>query len=288
MFEHKVTKKLDSAYENFLEDIERESGNLKRKMIEELDKKISKNQEDNSINKIIETALKKSQRKSEDNFRKMSNKFKKELNDILFDEKTTLNLRTSKLMDDKLLFNKENQEIILDKRNEIPENIVALGGVGALGGAGYLGYGLLTTATTTTTNGIIATAWTTFAGGTTTAAATSGVVLATGGLALLALATIPTYIYFKEKSIEAHQNKIDNIVEDIEEKFEENISSLIKYLEEQKETTIELILKNIDNDIVESYEEKLKEYKNMQDMKDNPIKINEMGNLINKLHSLKV
>lgn len=287
-FEYKVTKRLDSVYENFLENIEQESATLKRNMIEELDRKISKNNDVKIIKNIIETALKKSQRKSEDNFRKISNKFKKDLNDILFDEKTTLNLRTSKLMDDKLLFNKEDQEIILDKRNKIPEDFVALAGTGALGGSISLGYGLATAATTTANQGMLATIWNFFVGGVTTTAGISATALATGGLAVLALVAIPTYIYLKEKSIKDYQKEIDSIVEDIEEKFEENMSNLVKSLEEQKEKTIELILKNINNDIIESYENKIKEYENMQEIKSNPEKTKELDNLINKLNLLKV
>lgn len=287
-FEYKVTKRLDSVYENFLENIEQESATLKRNMIEELDRKISKNNDVKIIKNIIETALKKSQRKSEDNFRKISNKFKKDLNDILFDEKTTLNLRTSKLMDDKLLFNKEDQEIILDKRNKIPEDFVALAGTGALGGSISLGYGLATAATTTVNPGAWATISAWWAGGATTTAGISATALATGGLAVLALVAIPTYIYLKEKSIKDYQKEIDSIVEDIEEKFEENMSNLVKSLEEQKEKTIELILKNINNDIIESYENKIKEYENMQEIKSNPEKTKELDNLINKLNLLKV
>ena len=287
-FEYKVTKKLDSAYENFLENIEQESATLKGNMIKELDEKISKNNDVKIIKNIIETALKKSQRKSEDNFRKISIKFKKDLNDILSDEKTTLNLRTSKLMDDKLLFNKEDQEIILDKRNEIPEDFVALAGLGALGGTGILGYGLATAATTTANQGMLAAAWAFFFGGVTTTAGISATALATGGLAVLALAAIPTYIYLKEKSIKDYQKEIDGIVGDIDAKFEENMSNLVKSLVEQKEKTIELILKNINNDIIESYENKIKEYENMQEIKSNPEKTKELDNLINKLNLLKV
>ena len=66
------------------------------------------------------------------------------------------------------------------------------------------------------------------------------------------------------------------------------MSNLVKSLEEQKEKTIELILKNINNDIIESYENKIKEYENMQEIKSNPEKTKELDNLINKLNLLKV
>lgn len=282
-FEYRISKKIGTAYENFLEDLEQESSNLKRNMVDELDRKIDRNKDVKLINKIIETALKKSQRKSEDNFRKISNKFKKELNDILFNEKTTLNLRTSKLMDNELLFNKEDNESTLNKRNEIPEDFVALAGFGALGGAGFIGYGLLTTSP-----GWLASIWTGTVGTAVTAPIIAPTIIATGGLAVLALAAVPTYVYLKQKSIKDYQNRIDNIVDDIEEKFEENISNLVKSLEEQKEKTIEVILKNIDNDILQAYEDKMKGYTNMQDIKDNPEKIKEVDNLINKLNLLKV
>ena len=191
-------------------------------------------------------------------------------------------------MDIELLFNKKDNEISLDKRSEIPEKIVALAGTGALGGAGFLGYGLATAATTTANPGAWAAICAWWVGGVTTTAGISATALATGGLTVLALAAIPTYIYLKEKSIKDYQKEIDSIVEDIEEKFEENMSNLVKSLEEQKEKTIELILKNINNDIIESYENKIKEYENMQEIKSNPEKTKELDNLINKLNLLKV
>ncbi len=257
-------------------------------MIEELDRKISKKKDVKSINEDIKIALKKSQRKSDDNFRKISNKFKQELNDILFDDKTTLNLRTSKLMNDELLFNKEDSEITLNKRNDIPEDFVAIAGAGAFVGSCYFGTGLLTATTTTTTQGAGTSLLAWAAGSTTTTAGASTAVLATGGLAVLALITVPTYIYIRNKSIEKLQEKIESILSEIEEKFEENTSEFIRVLEEQKEKTIELILKNIDNDILQAYEDKMKGYTNMQDIRDNPEKIKELDNLINKLNLLKV
>ena len=52
---------IDGAYENFLEDIEQELNNVKRNIIEELNKKLLNKKDHKLINNTIEMALKKFQ-----------------------------------------------------------------------------------------------------------------------------------------------------------------------------------------------------------------------------------
>ncbi|MCT7574459.1 dynamin family protein [Aliarcobacter butzleri] len=288
--ESKIKILIEGEYSKFLEDLESEYENTKENIIEKLSTKLYR--EENSVenrNHSIQLMLREVNTKVSSSFNKKYEKFQNSINEILFKEKCILKLKTSNILDKNLLFEENDNTYIskLSNRRALNENIVATigaGGVASLVG----GIGLASLPTTVATQGAFASAWTWLFGGTTAVAGASASTLlafAGGGVTLL---SIPLYMYLRDKSKSKENINIETIIEDIERLIDENIKGIMEKLYEQKSDIIGLILGNIENDIINSYNNEIKNYETLISIKGSVEEYEKLDMLIEEIKKLKV
>jgi predicted GTPase len=285
-----IVREVANKYDKFVDDLQYEFKQIIIKFNIEIKNNIEKIEKKEDFEKYYKRALKTAESSSIDPINKVKEKFKRNIKEIFYKEKSDLNISFNKVIDDEYLDAKIlNTSAYLNNRDELTEQLSAGLGVLATLTSGAIGTALLISSTTAGTAGFfssIGSGIVTFFVGT---AGMSGIAVSGLIAAPLAVVGIAGYFLLKENSKQKFRQDVENAIEDITNNLQDNYNNKAREMQQAEDTVSEIIAENITNEFVEQYQLKLDGYKEISVMQNSEFDVkNDLNGVKDEISALRI